>query len=232
MPPPLIAGLYFYCRDGARRFPARTAAELPQSLRVNPGYRDRLVVYAGDHEAAQLLEKHGLTVHRVLDDAPESVRRDSAHKMKHWMCLQALEEFGEYLWVDWDTVLLRPLDDALWDRCRASGTPKFVRIANYWATVNCGVYYCPGSWAERLRESFDAPVSEPNDELLWRSVLPADVLDRPEFWWGEWVENIWSEAEFARVGPATYFAHVKELGWAEDLRRRAASGRPSPSRAR
>ena len=218
MSPPLIAGLYFYCRDGSRSFPGMTLSEIEQSLRVNPSYREQLVIYAGDRESAGLLSQHGLRVHRVLDDAPPAVHRDAAHKMKHWMCLQALEEFGEFLWVDWDTVLLRDLDTAFWEWCRTAGTPKFIRIDNYWATVNCGVYYCPAGWRGALIESFGAQVERPNDELLWRTVLPADVVERPEFWWNGRVENIWSEDEFSRLVPHSYFAHVKELAWAESLR--------------
>jgi hypothetical protein len=223
MPPPMIAGLYFYCRGGERRFPRFTMAEIPQSLVVNPSYREGLVVYAGDRESADLLESHHVRVHRVLDDAPASVHRDAAHKMKHWMCLQALEEFGEFLWVDWDTVLLREPDDLFWSWCRSSETPKFLRIPSYWATVNCGVYYCPSSWRERLIQSFEASVSEPNDELLWRSVLPPDVVSRPEFWWNGRVEHIWTDADVNLVGPGHYFAHVKDFSWTERLKGRAGA---------
>ena len=138
--------------------------------------------------------------------------------MKHWMCAWALKEFGEFLWVDWDTVMLRPPDRDFWAWCRACGTPKFVQIPNYWATVNCGVYYSGASWLEAMHQSFEARVSEPNDELLWASVLPGDVASRPEFWWGERVAQVWTRADFQAVGTRTYFAHVKHLEWAEELR--------------
>lgn len=144
------------------------------------------------------------------------------------MCRWALEEFGEFLWVDWDTVLLRHPDDAFWNWCREHGTPKLVHIPGYWATVYCGVYYAGEGWAEAMDQSFEAVVSEPNDELLWASVLPEDVVDRAEFWWGERVAQVWTREDFAVVNAGTYFAHVKHLDWAVDLR--AVAGRPHAGR--
>ena len=142
--------------------------------------------------------------------------------MKHWMCRWALQEFGEFVWVDWDTVLLRELDEAFFAYCRAGRTPKFIRIPNYWATVNCGVYYACIDWLDAVERSFAAVVSEPNDELLWTSVLPSDVRERAEFWWGERAVNIWDQIDFDLIGSNTYFAHVRYLEWADDLRRVAA----------
>ncbi len=135
------------------------------------------MVLAGDTWSARRLEGFGLEVARVFDDAPAEIHQDAAHKMKHWMCRWALRTYGEYLWVDWDTVLLRPPDAGFWDWCRAHGTPKFIHIPGYWATVNCGVYYAGAGWAEAMDRSFSAEVAEPNDELLWASVLPTDVVD-------------------------------------------------------
>lgn len=221
---PMIAGLYPYTRDGVTHPPKVALQEIPASLQVNPSYRDALLVLAGDRASAEQLESFGLRVHRVFDDAPAAIQRDTAHKMKHWMCLWALREFGEFLWVDWDTVLLRPPDDAFWEDCRRGGTPKFVRIPGYWATVNCGVYYASHGWLREMERSFDAEVSEPNDELLWASVLPGDVEDRDEFWWGDRAVQIWTEADFDSVTGRTYFAHVKHLDWAERLRSIARPG--------
>ena len=217
MAAPMIAGLYPYARGGVVHPPKVTLSEIPASLAANPSYREDLVVLAGDEASAAHLRGFGLRVHRVFDDAPSAIHCDAAHKMKHWMCRWALAEFGEFLWVDWDTVLLRRPDDAFWDWCRAHDTPKFVGIANYWATVNCGIYYAGSGWAEAMDRSFDAIVSEPNDELLWASVLPPDVTDRPEFWWGERVAQVWTRSDFAAIGEGTYFAHVKDLGWADEL---------------
>jgi hypothetical protein len=134
------------------------------------------------------------------------------------MCLWALRTFGEFLWVDWDTVALREPDQEFWSFCRADGTPKFIRIPNYWATVNCGVYYAGAAWADRMERSLSAPVGNPNDELLWRSVLPECVTELSEFWWGDRIVNVWTEAEFERVTPRTVFAHVSDLAWAASLR--------------
>lgn len=215
---PMIAGLYPYTRGGVRRPPSVTLQEIPQSLAVNPSYRGELTVLAGDRTSAAALESFGLKVTRCFDDAPASIHADAAHKMKHWMCLWALREFGAFLWVDWDTVQLRTPDEAFWSACRAHGTPKFIQIPGYWATVNCGVYFADESWAPAMEQSFDAVVSEPNDELLWASVLPADVRERPEFWWGERVAQVWTLDDAAAIGQTTVFAHVKHLEWAEELR--------------
>lgn len=220
MAPPMIAGLYPYRRGGVTSPPVVTLREIPTCLEVNPWYREDLIVLAGDQESREHLEGFGLQVHRVFDDAPEAVQRDTAHKMKHWMCLWALREYGEFLWVDWDTVCLRRPDDEFWSWARSSGTPRFIRIPDYWATVNCGVYFGAGGWAEAMERSFGATVEHPNDELLWRSVLPGDVLDRPEFWWGDRVVHVQSRRDFELVTRESYFVHIKELGWAEDLRLR------------
>ena len=96
----------------------------------------------------------------------------------------------------------------------------------FWATVNCGVYYAGREWAQAMDRSFSASVSESNDELLWAFVLPDDILGRTEFWWGRRVAQIWSEEDFGLVGPDTYFAHVKHLEWARDLRKAAAASSP------
>lgn len=219
MSAPMIAGLYPYTRNGVMHPPSITLSEIPRSLEVNPAYRTDLVVLAGDEVSARQLEGFGLRVHRSFDDAPAAVRHDTAHKMKHWMCRWALETWGEFLWVDWDTVMLRPPDDTFWTWCRASATPKFISIPGYRATVNCGVYYASQAWASAMDRSFAANVPEPNDELLWASVLPPDVVDREEFWWGERVAQVWTTDDFAVVGAGTYFAHVKHLEWAPELRR-------------
>lgn len=193
-------------------------AEIPASLRVKPGYRDDLLVLTGDLGCAEQLASFGLCVHRVFEDAPAAIHRDTAHKMKHWMCLWALRQFGEFLWVDWDTVLLRLPDEAFWAYCRSSGTPEFIRIPRYWATVNCGVYYASDAWLPEMERSLDADVSVPNDELLWKTVLPENVNERNDFWWGERVVHVWNEENFSSVTNQSYFAHVKHLDWADRLR--------------
>jgi hypothetical protein len=227
MPPRMIAGLYPYARGGVTSPPVRTLAEIPASLATNPSYREGLLVLAGDRASALMLESFGLHVHRAFDDAPATIHADAAHLMKHWMCRWALREFGEFLWVDWDTVLLRPPDDGFWAWCRRHDTPKFIRIPGYWAGVNCGVYYAGRPWAEEMDRSFQAVVSEPNDELLWCSVLPPDIHERPEFWWGPRVAQVWTPGDFSRVGPDTCFAHVRHLEWADGLRRAAAQAMAS-----
>jgi hypothetical protein len=224
---PMIAGYYPYRRGGVTHPPRSILTEIPQSLVVNPSYATDLLILAGDAHAAEVLEGFGLKVVHQFNDAPEAVHNDSAHKMKHWMCLWALERFSEFLWIDWDTVLLQPPDAAFWEWCRYKSTPKFLKIPNYWATVNCGVYYANADWLPAMRTSFAAEVSEPNDELLWASVLPANVRELEHFWWQGRVENVWSKSDFASIGANTYFAHVHELDWATKLRdsSHCASGR-------
>lgn len=218
MSAPMIAGLYPYTRDGITHPPRAILEEIPASLEINPSYREELLVLAGDQRSAELLTSFGLRVHRSFEDAPAAIHRDTAHKMKHWMCCWALRELGEFLWVDWDTVLLRPPDEAFWAYCRSHNTPKFIHIPDYWATVNCGVYYASEAWLPALERSFDADVSEPNDELLWASVLPEDVVERGEFWWQDRVVQIWGEEDLPAVTDRAYFAHVKQLDWADRLR--------------
>jgi hypothetical protein len=223
----MIAGYYSYRRGGITHPPRKILTEIPQSLMVNPSYIRDLLVLAGDPHAAEVLESFGLKVARHFGDAPPEVHNDSAHKMKHWMCIWALEQFGEFLWVDWDTVQLRAPDEAFWDWCRHGNTPKFIKIPNYWATVNCGVYYASQEWLPSMKTSLHAEVSEPNDELLWASVLPAHVRELDCFWWNGRAENIWTGADLAAIAPNTYFAHVRSLDWADALRARFISASTS-----
>lgn len=220
--PPLIAGLYPYVRDGKYHSPYVTLREIPQSLKVNPWYRDELVVLAGDKDSACQLEEFGLDVHRVFDDAPASVQHDMAHKMKHWMCMWAAREFGEFLWVDWDTISLRRPDQRLWEWCRFSKTPKFIRIPGYWATVNCGVYYGNADWADAMEQSFGYEVSEPSDELLWTAVLPSDVRRRPVYWWNNLVVHVQNHDQLCWIDESVYFIHTADLGWADAARKRCS----------
>lgn len=220
---PMIAGLYPYLRNGIKYPPRVILEEISASLEMNPTYRDNLIVLAGDQDSARKLESFGLTVRRVFDDAPDHINRDTAHKMKHWMCRWALDEFGEFLWVDWDTVMLKKPDELFVNWCRSHGTPKFIHIPNYWATVNCGVYYANRNWIEQMDRSFKSTVGEPNDELLWASVLPENVVDLQEYWFEDLAVNIYREEEMRLVTDRTYFAHVKDIAWGRILRNRPTS---------
>ena len=216
--PPLITGLYPYVRGGVHKPPVVTLAEIPRSLRVNPMYKDRLMVLAGNEESAHSLKGFGLQVTRTFDDAPVFVTKDMAHKMKHWMCLWALREFGEFLWLDWDTVWMRDPPAAFWKNLRASATPRFIYIPHYWAIVNCGIYYVPGSWLGAMEKSLYFDTDDPNDELLWASVLPCDVRQRREFWWGQHALHIETLQDMESVTQKTYFAHVKNFDWFFDFK--------------
>lgn len=139
------------------------------------------------------------------------------------MVLWAVKTFGEVLWIDWDTINLRPLDQQFWDWCHAYDTPKFVYIPNYWAVVNCSVYYVSEPWAKAMECSFYSHVSEPNDELLWANVLPKNIQSRPEFWWEDRVLNIWTPEECNTTTDRTYFAHVRYLEFVNLLKRNIKS---------
>ena len=105
--PPFIAGLYQYCRDGRCRQPTKTLEEIALRLRANPGYCDMLTVLSGDRHCTAELSKLGLKVTKTFHDAPAFVKANAAHLMKHWMCIWALREFGEFIWVDWDTLMVK-----------------------------------------------------------------------------------------------------------------------------
>lgn len=52
---PIIAGLYPYTRGGVSRTPRVTLREIPESLEVNPSYRENLLGLAGDQTSAEQL---------------------------------------------------------------------------------------------------------------------------------------------------------------------------------
>lgn len=211
--PPFIAGLYQYCRNGGCRPPTKTLEEISLSLATNPSYRNRLTVLSGDSHCTAALSRLGLSVTKTFDDAPAFVKANSAHLMKHWMCIWALREFGEFIWVDWDTLMAKEPADDFYDYCRAHQTPKFIHIQKYWATVNCGVYYAPYAWLDKMLAGLEATISEPNDELCWAAVLPKDVVNDARFWWGDRVINIWKVEDFNGLSASTCFLHVRDLRW-------------------
>jgi hypothetical protein len=94
------------------------------------------------------------------------------------------------------------------------------------AGVKRGVYYASATWAAAMDASFEAEVSEPNDELLWASVLPRDVVRQPDFWWGDRVVHVERHEDIQRITPNSWFAHVKHLEWATALRHAAKGGTP------
>jgi len=215
--PPFIAGLYQYCRAGQCSPPTKTLEEIALSLRANPGYRDMLTVLSGDRNCTAELTKLGLKVTKTFEDAPAFVKSNAAHLMKHWMCIWALREFGEFIWVDWDTLMTKEPQDDFYDYCREHQTPKFIRIKHYWATVNCGVYYAPHAWLDQMTAGLEANLSEPNDELCWAAVLPKDVASDSRFWWGGRVINVWSENDMKSLPDTACFLHVRDLNWANHL---------------
>ncbi len=215
--PPLIMGLYPFARGGTSQVPITLLEEIPQSLAINHWDEMGVKFLAGDSWAADILTGLHLSVARTFSEAPAFIHRDAAHLMKFWMCLWALKEFGEFLWVDWDVICLRRPDAAFSSWCRAHDTPKFIFIPNYWATVNCGVYYANKSWRSEMERALSLEISQPNDELLWRGILPPDVIARPEFWWGSLVVNLWNRDKISQLKDTPYFTHVRDLNYYTDL---------------
>ena len=80
------------------------------------------------------------------------------------------------------------------------------------------MYYLNESALEIMKQSFSAKVSEPNDELLWTSVLPSDVRKRQEYWLNDFVVNIWDEIDFQDVTSETYFLHLKNFSMLKNYR--------------
>ena len=85
--------------------------------------------------------------------------------------------------------------------------------------VNCSVYYVDQKWLSAMEKSFYLLIKTPNDELMWTNILPKNVTDRNEYWWGERVVNVWLESECSWVKPETYFAHVKTFDYIKHLTR-------------
>ncbi len=206
-----VSGLYRNIVSGKLHQSDDVKEEVRESLRINPHYGKQFVCYADTKESADYLREQGCRVHRILDDAPSSVVFDTKHKMKQWIMYNAAREFGNVVWVDWDTYNVRHVDSSFVEYCLRTCNPKFTRINKYWATVNCSVYYLSDQSLDIMRKSFSAKVDDPNDELMWRAVLPCNVSERPEYWLGERAVNIWVEGDFQQVTANTYFLHLKDF---------------------
>ena len=214
--PKIIMGLYEYIRYGLfnkARY-QKTIEEIKSFLGINRNIdREGIVFLAGDNQSSTVLENFGLTMDRVFEDAPDYIKHNKGHLMKLYMILWAVKKYKEVLWVDWDNIVLKWPDESFWKLCRSHNTPKFIYIANYWATVNCGVCYINSSWANKLKnwESFE--IEDPNDELVWRPILPKNVEKRNEFWFGSRAVNIWSPSDVNLIKKDTYFAHIKTFSF-------------------
>ena len=62
-----------------------------------------------------------------------------------------------------------------------------------------------------MKRSFNSVVSEPNDELLWKSVLPENICSLNQYWLDDFVINIWEEIDFKDVTENTYFLHLRNF---------------------
>lgn len=207
----LISGLYRNICGGKIGNCANILREIKDSLQLNSHYKTDIICYADTKENALILQKAGCYVHKVFDNAPPEIVYDTKHKMKHWIMFNAVQEFRDVLWIDWDTYNIKPIDDNFLNFCFANPYPKFTWINNYWATVNCAVYYLNKSWIPLMHQSFKAQVETPNDELLWKSVLPTDVRCRKEYWLNDFVINIWTKEDFKDITTNTYFLHLKDF---------------------
>lgn len=217
MDPLLITGLFSKKTIDSEKISQKILSEVQSSLHINEWYKEKLVFLAGDSYAAKALENLGLKVHRVFDDAPDFILEEPVFRMKHWMVYQMLQDHNEVIWIDWDTISIKPLDANFFRFCRKHKTPKFVYIPGYHAIVNCSIYYVHQNWLSVMEKSFNNPTSEPNDELMWLSVLPKQIRKKKEFWWGDYVVNVWLEDECSWVTPNTYFAHVKTFDYYKHL---------------
>ncbi len=47
------------------------------------------------------------------------------------MCIWALREFAEFIWADWDTLMVKEPQDDFYEYCREHQTPKFMLIKHY-----------------------------------------------------------------------------------------------------
>lgn len=215
--PKMITGLYWDVKQGISKRPENIIQEVKRSLEVNPRYRDELTVLAGDFKSASILENEGVHIEKVFDDAPDDIKFDTVHKMKHWMVFWALQKYDEVLWIDWDTICLKWPDEKFWSWCREYNTPKFVFINTYWAVVNCSVYYVNKTWKKQFEDSFSLEVSEPNDELMWKNVLPSDVVKREEYWLKDMALNIWAIKDIPNISQNTYFVHIRDFSLHEPI---------------
>ncbi|GBE55522.1 hypothetical protein BMS3Bbin15_01698 [archaeon BMS3Bbin15] len=211
--PVIISGLFRDTRQRGDMTPYKTLAEIKSCLKLNPQYGEELIFFAADDWCAKKLSSLGLYVEKIMDDAPQIARIEANTRMKFWMCNWALEEFGEYLWVDWDAICLKWPDNQFWKTVRKSGNPKFTYIRNYWARVNCAVHYASSKLGD-LREYVGIPLEEPNDELIWMKILSEKGIFDDDIWLNEMTVNIWLEKDLDLITPNTYFAHVRnvELG--------------------
>ena len=207
----MISGLYKNQHGGTLKPSTKTLTEVTESLRINPHYREQLICYADSKEMADFLEKKGCFVHKVFDDAPSDIIYDTKHKMKHWMMFNAVKEFKNVLWIDWDTYNIKPIDEYFLNYCYSTTNPKYTWINNYWAIVNCAVYYLNEKSLDIMEKSFSVKVESSNDELLWAAVLPPDVRNRSEYWLNDFVINIWQNKDFDNVTENTYFLHLKDF---------------------
>lgn len=216
--PVIISGLYCDSKNGISKIPHKTVREINESLIINKNYRNDINVLAGDNICSEILSEIGFIPKRVFNDAPESIKNNSVHLMKHWMCIWALKEYNEFIWIDWDTIQIKPLDEFFFDYCRKYNTPKFIYIKKYWAKVNCAIYYSNINWLEKMEMGLSSLVSETNDELCWSKVLPDNLELDHRYWWGDLIINIWDKNDLTKITKNTYFVHVKDFSLYDNLK--------------
>ncbi len=214
--PKMVMGLYKYVRDGKfheERY-KKVVNEMYNFFKYNRIENlNEFSFLAGDSESAEKLENLGLRVEKAFDEVPQKIKKNKAHLMKHYMVIWAIEKYKEVLWVDWDVLILKWPDKVFWDWCRSYGTPKFIYIPNYWAKVNCGVYYTNTKWSKIMKRILRVWNGEPNDELLWAAILPEDIKDRNEYWFGDMAINIWDKEDIFQINKSIYFAHVRTFDY-------------------
>ncbi len=218
--PVIIMALYDNTRNGMTTKPTKIYHEIEMSLKINKEYCSKNILFLADNvENALFLESNGCKVFKIFDDIPTFIKIDKKHKLKFWMVLWALKKFKEVLWLDWDTICLKWPDNDFWNWSRYLNTPKFIKIPDYWATVNCGVYFVNKYWINDMEKNVNVDVSEPNDELIWKSILPKDITNRVEYWWGDRIVNIWDhKKDMHYITKNTYFVHIRDLSLTNHIR--------------
>jgi len=211
----IVMGLYEYIRNGKyhRERYEKVVNEMSKFIEINEVDRSNIIFLAGDTKSAENMELQDLKVTKVFDDAPNQVLRNKAHIMKFYMTLWAVNEYGSVLWIDWDNIILKWPDKRFWNWCEKYNTLKFTYIPDYWTTVNCGVCFINFNWRNKMERWENLSIKEPNDELIWKEILPGDVTRRHEFWFGDMALNIWYPEDVNFITNNTYFAHVRTFDY-------------------
>lgn len=213
-------GMYKYKRNGIEYMPYKTMQEVVQWIIFNKSFIDNheILLYAGDIFSYTYLRSKGFENIMLCDNAPKVVIENSAHYMKFWFIYKALQKYDEIIWLDWDTYIIRHPDLKFFEWERSGDKPKFVYIRGYKPVVNTSVLYVN----QKNRKLLEKAVKlmeitwPPNDELLWKKILPKNITSMKDYWWFDLVLNIWEMSDLEKITRNTYILHIRSY----DLLRR------------